>query len=157
MCSSDSKNITIIVWLTVTTKTSDIYSSVRWYERAAQWKDCSPSTKLMWAAFKSRRRRRRHMWNELVVCSLPCSEVFLFLALTQKSTLPNLFPVPIRFGLNTRTALNDSFRTLTCLVGKQIAVFFACAPVTGVYNLIPRVAGFEVRFCSHFSFSSSPS
>ena len=108
----------------------------------------------MWAAFKS--RRRRHMWIELVVSSLPCSEVFLrilqFFGLNSKINTSKSLPSSNSIWTNTRTALNDSLRTLTCLVGKQIAVFFGLCSCYRRHNLIPRWLGLKLGFVPIFHF-----
>ena len=78
------------------------------------------STRLppMWPGFES--RRRRHVWVEFVVGSLPCSERF-FSGYSgfpgpspQKPTLPNSNSI-----WNARTRLNDFLRTPKCFLGKK--------------------------------------
>ena len=72
----------------------------------------------MWPGFKS--RRRRHMWVEFVVGSLPCSERFFSgysgfpLSSKTNTSRPNSNSI-----WNARTRLNESKRTLKCFVGKK--------------------------------------
>ena len=76
----------------------------------------------MWPAFKS--WRRRHMWVEFVVGSLPCSERFFSgysgFPSPQKPTLPNSNSI-----WNARTRLNEFIWTLKCFMGKK-----------AIYNLL---------------------
>ena len=63
-------------------------------------------------------RRRRHMWVEFVVGSLPCSERFFSgysgFPSPQKPTLPNSNSI-----WNARTRLNEFIGTPRCFLGKQ--------------------------------------
>ena len=89
--------------------------------RAVQWWGSGDGTRArlspMWPGFES--WRRRHMWVEFVVGSLPCSERFFsgysgFLS-AQKPTLPNSNSI-----CNARTGFNEFLRTPKCFVGEQI-------------------------------------
>ena len=70
----------------------------------------------MWPGFNS--RRRRHMWVEFVVGSLPCSKRFSprtsVFPSPQKPTLPNSNSI-----WNARTRLNELIWTPMCFVVKQ--------------------------------------
>ena len=81
------------------------------------WRSCE-SARLppMWPGFNS--RRRRHMWVEFVVGSLPCSERFFSgysgFPSPQKPTLPNSNSI-----WNARTRLKEFIWTPRCFLGKQ--------------------------------------
>ena len=79
------------------------------------------STRLppMWPGFES--WRRRHMWVEFAVGSLPCSERFFSgysdFPLSSKTNISKF-----QFNLNARTRFNEFSWTPKCSVGKQITV-----------------------------------
>ena len=70
----------------------------------------------MWPGFKS--RRRRHMWVEFVVGSLPCSARFF--------SGYSSFPLPSNSTSiwNAQTRFNEFLWTPWCSLGKQITIFF---------------------------------
>ena len=86
------------------TNTQYIFFSLYMYTRQG-WRS-GESTRLppMWPGFKS--RRRRHMWVEFVVGSLPCSKRFFpgtpIFPSPQKPTIPNSNSI-----WNARTRVNE--------------------------------------------------
>ena len=97
------------------------YKTLLWWEQ--RW--CSyESTRLppTWLGLKS--RRRRHIWHEFVVGSLPCLKRF-------SSSGTVVFPSPQKSTLsksnlihNEWTHFNEFLRTPKYLVGKQIKLRF---------------------------------
>ena len=87
--------------------------------RAVQWWGSGDGTRArlssMWPGFES--WRRRHMWVEFVVGSLPCSERFFSGYSGFPSTLPNSNSNSI---CNARTGFNEFLRTPKRFVGEQI-------------------------------------
>ena len=106
-------------------------SSVMYKVRASvlrRWEH-SPQLPPLWPGFQS--LRRRHMWVEIVVCSLSCFERFFLGVLRFSSLLKNQhFQINSNSIWNARTLFNELRWTPKCPVGNQITiltiVFYTC-------------------------------
>ena len=97
--------------------------------RVSRWWEHSHQLPPLWPGFQS--LRRRHMWVEIVVCSLSCFEGFFLGVLRFSSLLKNQhFQINSNSIWNARTLLNEFMWTPKCPMGNQITkftiVFYTC-------------------------------
>ena len=99
--------------------------------RVSRWWEHSPQLPPSWPGFQT--LRRRHLWVEIVVGSLPCFKRFFPGVSCFSPLVKNQhFQINSNSIWNARTRFNEFIWTPKCPVGKQITIF----TILNFYNSI---------------------